>query len=78
MILRRDFLNSLGLVLDFKNKDMTWDKSTIAMREFPANTSSTDLATMVLLDAVDDLDLNDGTSIPESEPSDSAGDIQWV
>ena len=40
---------------------MTRDKSTIAMREFPANTSSTELATTLLLDAVEDLDLNDGT-----------------
>ena len=77
MILRCDFLNSLGLILDFKNKDMTWDKSTIAMHEFLANTSSTELATMLLLDAVEDLDLNGSTSVPESEPSASAAEIQY-
>ena len=77
MILGHDFLNSLGLALDFKNKDMTWDKSTISMCEFPANISSTELPTMLLLDAVEDLGLNDGTSVPESEPSDSTAEIQY-
>ena len=77
MILGRDFLNSLGLILAFKNKDMTWDKSTIAMHKFLANTSSTELATTFLLDAVEDLDLNDGPSVPESEPSASAAEIQY-
>ena len=56
---------------------MTWDKSTIAMCKFPANTSSTELATTLLLDAVEDLDLNDSTSVPESEPSSLAAEIQY-
>ena len=45
MILGRDLMNDLGIVLNFDSKSMEWDKSVVAMREHPINTSTNSFAT---------------------------------
>ena len=60
MILGHDLLNDLGLILDFKNKSMGWDKAKIAMRSYLISQDTTTTAIQWLLDAVDsDLAEND-------------------
>ena len=62
MILGRDLLNDLGIILDFKNKNMEWDQAQIPMRSYPSNHNSATTAIEWLLDAVDnDLVGNDET-----------------
>ena len=70
MILGQDLMNNLGIVLNFDLKSMEWNKAIVAMREHPINTSTTSLATKLLLDAIDgSLDNNDGTFVLD-QPSD--------
>ena len=64
MILGRDLMNDLRIVLNFDSKSMEWDKSVVAIRELPTNTSTNSFATNLLLDAIDgSLDNNDGTFV---------------
>ena len=64
MILGRNLMNELGLVLNFNTKSMTWDGSTVAMREYDHNHDPTTLATNVLLDVLDSrLEANDSITI---------------
>ena len=53
MILGRDLMNDLGIFMNFDSKSMEWDKSIVAMREHPINTSTNSVATNLLLDAID-------------------------
>jgi hypothetical protein len=34
MIVGRDLLSQLGIILDFDGQTMTWDESTIKMKEY--------------------------------------------
>ena len=63
MILGRSLMNKWGIVLNFNNKSMTWDGSTVAIHEYDHNHDPTMLATNLLLDVLDSrLEVND--SIP--------------
>ena len=63
-------MNDLGIILNFDLKSMEWDKDIVAMREHPINTSTTSLATNLLLDALDgSLENNDGSFVLD-QPSD--------
>ena len=60
MILGRNLMNDLGIVLDFNNKSMVWDGSTVTMRGYDQNQEPTTLATNLLLDILDShLEVND-------------------
>ena len=62
MILGRDFMNNLGIVLNFESKTMEWDKAIVAMQEHPPSTSTTSLAMNLLLEVIDgSLEHNDST-----------------
>ena len=66
MILGRDFMNKLGILLNFNSKSMEWDKAIVAMGEHPTSTSTTSLATNLLLEAIDDrLENNDSNLMLE-------------
>ena len=70
MILGRNLMNELGIVLNFNNKSMTWDGSTVAMCEYDHNHDPTALATNLLLDVLDSrLAANDSITILD-KPSD--------
>ena len=70
MILGRNLMNKLGIVLNFNNKSMTWDGSTVAMREYDLNHDPTILATNLLLDVLDSrLEANDSITMLD-KPSD--------
>ena len=57
-------MNELGIVLNFNNKSMTWDGSTVAMHEYDHNHDPTALATNLLLDVLDSrLEANDSITI---------------
>ena len=63
-------MNDLGIVLDFNNKSMAWDNSTVAMRGYDQNHEPTTLATNLLLDVIDsNLEVNDSI-IMLDKPSD--------
>ena len=70
MILGRNLMNELGIVLNFDNKSMTWDGSTVAMHEYDLNHDRTILATNLLLDVLDSrLEANDSITMLD-KPSD--------
>ena len=57
-------MNKLGIVLNFNNKAMTWDGSTVAMHEYDHNHDPTTLATNLLLDVLDSrLEANDSITM---------------
>ena len=60
MILGWNLMNDLGIVLDFNNKSMVWDGSTVTMRGYDQNQEPTTLATNLLLNILDShLEAND-------------------
>ena len=64
MILGRNIMNELGILLNFNTKSMTWDGSTVAMREYDHNHDPTTLATNLLLDVLDSrLEVNDSITM---------------
>ena len=70
MILGRNLMNDLGNVLDFNNKSMVWDGSTVTMRGYDQNQEPTTLATNLLLDILDShLEANDSFLLLD-KPSD--------
>ena len=70
MILGQSLMNKLGIVLNFNNKSMTWDGSTVAMREYDHNHDLTTLATNLLLDVLNSrLEANDSITMLD-KPSD--------
>ena len=70
MILGRNLMNDLGIILDFNNKSMVWDGSTVTMRGYDQNQEPTTLATNLLLDVLDsNLEVNDSI-IMLDKPSD--------
>ena len=70
MILGRNLMNELGIVLNFEDKSITWDGSTVAMRAYDQDHDSTTLATNLLLDVIDGrLEANDSITTLD-KPSD--------
>ena len=70
MILGRNLMNELGIVLNFEDKSITWDGSTVAMRIYDQDHDSTTLATNLLLDVIDGrLEANDSITTLD-KPSD--------
>ena len=70
MILGRNLMNDLGIMLDFNNKSMAWDGSTVTMRGYDQNQEPTTLATNLLLDVLNsNLEANDSI-IMLDKPSD--------
>ena len=64
MILGRSLMNELGIVLNFNNKSMTWDGSTVAMHAYDHNSDPTMLATNLLLDVINSrLEANDSITM---------------
>ena len=60
MILGQNLMNDLGIILDFNNKSMVWDGSTVTMRGYDQNQEPTTLATNLLLNILDSpLEAND-------------------
>ena len=63
-------MNDLGIMLDFNNKSMTWDGSTVAMHGYDQHQEPTTLATNLLLNVLDsNLEANDSI-IMLDKPSD--------
>ena len=63
-------MNDLGIMLDFNNKSMAWDGSTVAMRGYDQHQEPTTLPTNLLLDVLDsNLEVNDSI-IMLDKPSD--------
>ena len=54
MILGRDLLNELGIVLNFNDKTITWEKAQITMRTYPSNNTTTTIAETWFLDAAEE------------------------
>ena len=70
MILGWNLMNDLGIVLDFNNKSMAWDGSTVAMREYDQTQEQTSLVTNLLLNVIDsNLEVNDSITLLD-QPSD--------
>ena len=70
MSLGRNLMNDLGIVIDFNNKSMVWDGSTVSMRGYDHNHEPTTLATNLLLDILDShLEANDSILMLD-KPSD--------
>ena len=70
MILGWNLMNDLGIILDFNNKLMAWDGSTVTMRGYDQNQEPTTVATNLLLDVLDsNLEANDSI-IMLDKPSD--------
>ena len=70
MSLGRNLMNDLGIVIDFNNKSMVWDGSTVSMRGYDQNHEPTTLATNLLLDILDShLEANDSILMLD-KPSD--------
>ena len=70
MILGLNLMNHLGIMLDFNNKSMAWDGSTVAMCGYDQNQEPTTLATNLLLDVLDsNLEANDSIILLD-KPSD--------
>ena len=70
MILGRNLMNELGIVLNFDDKSITWDGSTVDMRAYDQDHDSTTLATNLLLDVIDNrLEANDSITTLD-KPSD--------
>ena len=70
MILGQNLMNNLGIMLDFNNKSMAWDGSTVAMHGYDQSQEPTTLATNLLLDVLDsNLEANDSI-IMLDKPSD--------
>ena len=70
MILGWNLMNDLGIVLDFNNKSMVWDGSTVTMRGYDQNQAPTTLATNLLIDILDShLEVNDSLLMLD-KPSD--------
>ena len=55
MILGRDLLNELGIVLNFNDKTITWEKAQITMRTYPSNNTTKTIAKTWFLDAAEDI-----------------------
>ena len=70
MILGQNLMNDLGIMLDFNNKSMAWDGSTVGMHGYDQNQEPMTLATNLLLDVLDsNLEANDSI-IMLDKPSD--------
>ena len=70
MILGWNLMNELGIMLDFNNKSMAWDGSTVAMREYDQHQEPTTLATNLLLDILDSISEANDSIIMLDKPSD--------
>ena len=70
MILVWNLMNDLGIILDFNNKSMVWDGSTVTMCGYGQNQKPTILSTNLLLDVLDsNVEANDSI-IMLDKPSD--------
>ena len=63
MIIGRDLLNELGIVLNFDEKTITWEKAQITMRTYPSNKATKTIAETWFLDAAEEtiVRMNDDT-----------------
>ena len=66
MILGRDLLNELGIVLNFNDKTITWEKAQITMRTYPSNNTTKTIAETWFLDAAEEttMRMNDDRIYP--------------
>ena len=72
MILGQNLMNDFGIILDFNNKSMVWDGSTVTMRGYNHNQNQepTTLATNLLLDILDSHLAANDSIIMLDKPSD--------
>ena len=77
MIIGHDLLNELGIILDFKNKTITWDKSQITMRTYPSKNTTINIAKTWFLDTAEETTnrMNDDGIYPLFENSTTHDDI---
>ena len=77
MIIGLDLLNELGIILDFKDKTITWDKAQIIMRTYPSENTANNIAKTWFLDTAEEttIMMNDDRINPLSEKSTSHNDI---
>ena len=77
MIIGRDLLNELGIVLNFNDKTITWEKAQITMRTYPSNNTTKTIAKTWFLDAAEEttMQMNDDGIYPPSDKSTKNNDI---
>ena len=77
MMIGRDLLNELGIVLNFNDKTMTWEKAQITMRTYPSNNTTKNIAKTWFLDAAKEttMRMNDDGIYPLSDKSTKTDDI---
>ena len=77
MITGRDLLNKLGIVLNFNDKTITWEKAQITMRTYPSNNTTKTIAETWFLDAAEEttMQMNDDGIYPPSDKSTKNNDI---
>ena len=77
MIIGRDLLNELGIVLNFNDKTITWEKAQITMRTYPSNHTTKTIAETWFLDAAEEttMQMNDDRIYPLSDKSTKTDDI---
>ena len=77
MIIGRDLLNELGIVLNFNDKTITWEKAQIIMRTYPSNKTTKNIAETWFLDAAEEttMRMNDNGIYPLSNKSTKHDDI---
>ena len=77
MIIGRDLLNELGIVLNFNDKTITWEKAQIIMRTYPSNKTTKNIAETWFLDAAEEttMQMNDDGIYPPSNKSTKHDDI---
>ena len=77
MIIGQDLLNELGIILDFKDKTITWDKAQIIMRSYPSENTANNIVKTWFLDAAKETTnrMNDDGIYPLSENSTNHNDI---
>ena len=71
MIIGQDLLNKLGIILNFNDKTMTWEKAQITMRTYPSNNTTKAIAKTWFLDAAEEttMQMNDDGIYPPSDKS---------
>ena len=79
MIVGHDLMNELGIILDFKNKTITWDKAQIIMQTYPSKLTTETLSEQWFLETADCTSdrMNDDGIYPLSKISATPEDIHY-
>ena len=76
MIIGRDLLNELGIILDFNDKTITWEKAQITMRTCPSDNMTNNITETWFLDAAKEttIQMHDNGIYPPSDKSTKTND----